>query len=364
MGISVDISKKLGDFRLQAAFTEESRRIGILGASGSGKSLTLRSIAGLEQPDEGRILLGDRCLFDTGKRINLRPQLRSVGYLFQNYALFPTMTVYQNIGAGLHIGRHGTGTGQALTREQKDVRIREMIRKFRLDGLEGRFPSELSGGQQQRTALARIMAYRPDMILLDEPFSALDAYLRDHMQEELMELLEDYDGTVILVSHNRDEIYRCCESLVILDQGRVSNYGNTRRIFAAPETRAAAILTGCKNLSRARRLDDHTVQALDWGITLRVEHPLPGEFQWIGYRAHEFQPIWGAREANCIRFRLSSRADLPFEKIFYLMPERETWDREAMLTWFVQRELWEVLEERGMPDYVRFCERDMLFLKE
>lgn len=197
MSIEVLIKKDLGPFKLNIAFQSDSRRIGILGASGCGKSLTLKSIAGIERPDEGRIVINGKALFDSSERMNLKPQLRKVGYLFQNYALFPTMTVEQNIAAGL-TGKKGQIMHQ----------VREMVERFHLNGLEKRLPGELSGGQQQRVALARMLVCEPEVILLDEPFSALDVYLRDQMQRELMQMLETYPGIVILVSHSRDEVYR------------------------------------------------------------------------------------------------------------------------------------------------------------
>ena len=167
-----------------------------------------------------------------------------------------------------------------------------MIEKFKLTGLEDRLPRQISGGQQQRVALARIMAYSPDVILLDEPFSALDWFLKDRMQLELTEMLKDYEGMVIMVSHDRDEIYRFSEDLLIVDEGKVVKRGETRSVFADPGTRAAAALTGCKNFSRAERLDDHHVKALDWGITIETERVLPGKFNHLGFRAHQFQPVY------------------------------------------------------------------------
>ena len=196
MPIKVQIKKKLDSFLLDMEFQSESRRIGILGASGCGKSMTLKCIAGIETPDEGHIEVEGRTLFDRENRTDLKPQKRNVGYLFQNYALFPTMTVEKNIAAGLK-----------GTRREKEARVREMMIKFQLQGLGKRLPGQLSGGQQQRVALARIMAYEPDVILLDEPFSALDMHLRDRLQQELMEMLADYKGSVVMVSHNRDELY-------------------------------------------------------------------------------------------------------------------------------------------------------------
>ena len=176
MGLTVNIKRKHGEFKLDIQFQSESKRIGILGASGCGKSMTLKSIAGIETPDAGKIQIGDAVLFDSEKKINLKPQKRNVGYLFQNYALFPTMTVAKNIETGLK-----------GSKEEKQKRVQEMIEKFQLHGLENRLPGQLSGGQQQRVALARIMAYEPDVIMLDEPFSALDVFLKDRLQQELKE---------------------------------------------------------------------------------------------------------------------------------------------------------------------------------
>lgn len=353
MSLTVQVKKHLENFTLDINFTEDSKRIGVLGASGSGKSMTLKVIAGIERPDSGRITVDDKVLFDSSSKLDIKPQKRRVGYLFQNYALFPTMSVVQNISAGLH--------GPDI--EENHRRTMEMVRKFRLEGLEERLPSELSGGQQQRVALARIMAYEPDMILLDEPFSALDVYLKDRMQEELMEMLSDYDGTVLMVSHSRDEIYRFSDRLLIIDKGQVINHGNTKDIFKNPGSKAAAGLTGCKNFSVVTVLDEHTLRADDWGITLKISGIIPDGTAFIGYRAHEFIPVWGEREENCLRFELSSRAELQFEKNYYVKPERDSYDRDSVITWFVQRNMWEELDKKGLPDYLKLKESDILFLR-
>ena len=184
------------------------------------KSMTLKSIAGIETPDFGMIQIDDKVLFDSANKVDLKPQKRNVGYLFQNYALFPTMTVAKNIAAGLK-----------GSKEEKQKKVQEMIEKFALTGLADRLPGQLSGGQQQRVALARIMAYEPDVILLDEPFSALDVFLKDRLQQELIEMLKDYEGTVLMVSHSRDEIYRFSEELLIMDQGKPVIYGETKEIL-------------------------------------------------------------------------------------------------------------------------------------
>ena len=365
MSIKVQIQRKLDSFLLDISFQSECRRIGILGASGCGKSMTLKSIAGIETPDQGHIEAEGRTLFDRADRINLKPQKRNVGYLFQNYALFPTMTVEKNIAAGLK-----------GSRQENEVRVREMVKKFQLQGLEKRLPGQLSGGQQQRVALARIMAYEPDVILLDEPFSALDMYLKDRLQQELMDMLADYRGTVIMVSHNRDELYRFSEELLIIDQGHIAAAGETKELFRNPVSREAARLTGCKNFSRARRVDAHTVEAEDWGITLHAKGEIPEDVQWLGYRAHDFVPVWGERGENMLRFDLESSALLPFERNYYLRPENSAGYIESgaaadtdhhqearNICWFVQREKIEELDAKGFPNYLLFKEDRILFLK-
>ena len=253
--IEINISRTLGRFHLNMEVKSDSRRIGILGASGCGKSMTLGCIAGIESPDRGRIVLEGRTLYDRDQKINVKPQKRKIGYLFQNYALFPTMSVRKNIMAGLKCGKA----------EQEQI-ADKMITKFQLDGLGDRLPGELSGGQQQRAALARIMAYEPEVILLDEPFSALDEFLKDRLQQELIQMLEDYPGTVILVSHSRDEIYRFSDELIVMDQGKVVCHGNTEETFDCPGWKEAARLTGCKNITEAIREDAHHLQVPGWGI--------------------------------------------------------------------------------------------------
>lgn len=345
MSVSVDIKKQLNNFMLDISFESSAKRIGILGASGCGKSMTLKCIAGIERPDSGRIEAGGRVLFDSSTKFSLKPQKRNAGYLFQNYALFPTMSVEKNIAAGLRGNR-----------ENREKKVRDMVKKFRLEGLEKRLPAELSGGQQQRTALARIMAYEPDIILLDEPFSALDMYLRDELQRELSQMLEDYEGTVILVSHSRDEVYRFCSHLLIIDQGKVVADGNTKEIFKNPENREAARLTGCKNFSRLSRKDPHTAEASDWGITIHTKREIPADSRWIGYRAHDFVPVWGEGGRNHLKADLESSAELPFEHNYYIKsPET--------VCWFVQRDNMREIEEKGFPDYLRLEEEKMLFLR-
>lgn len=343
---------KAGDFSLDIDLRSLSRRIGILGSSGAGKSMTLKLIAGILTPDHGIIRIDDRVLYDSDMRIDLKPQKRRVGYLFQNYALFPAMTVAENIGAGI----------AGSPAEKKRV-TGGLIRQFKLDGLESHYPGQLSGGQQQRVALARILAMDPDVILLDEPFSALDIHLRDQMNRELLTTLEDYPGHVVMVSHSRDEIYRFSDEVVIIDQGRIIDQGKKKEVFARPSCVRAAALTGCKNFSRTKRLDEHTFEAIDWGAVIRTEQVLPDQLGFIGYRAHEFIPVWGEKQENCLPFILERKDELPFEQNYYICPSGHETSPYSIAAWFVQRQLWPVLEERGLPDYLKLREEEILFFK-
>lgn len=306
MLLDLDFEKKLDNFHLCVRYRGRASRIGILGSSGCGKSMTLRSIAGIETPDRGRIRLGDKVLLDTEGKINLRPQERRVGYLFQNYALFPTMTVEQNIMAGIR-----------GSRQERQERAREMVRTFQLEGLEKRRPGELSGGQQQRVALARIMAYRPQAVLLDEPFSAMDYFLRERLRLEMNQVLRGYEGLSVLVTHDRDEAYQLCEYLLLMHEGRIIREGPTREVFEHPETVEAARLTGCKNISRIRPLGPHRVCALDWGnLELTTEEEVTQAVTHIGIRAHDFFPL-ADRKAESAENRIPVRnpvmTELPFE---------------------------------------------------
>lgn len=278
--LSVKIKKRLGKFGLDVAFETKSGTTGILGASGCGKSMTLRCIAGIEQPDEGRIVLADRVLYDSAKGINLPPQARRVGYLFQNYALFPNMNVVENITAG---ARH-------LDKVRRRDLVSDQISRMHLDGLENLRPAQLSGGQQQRVALARILVGDPELLLLDEPFAALDDYLRWQLELELADVLVHYSRPAIFVSHNRGEIYRLCDQACILSNGRSEEPQPVGQLFTAPKTLSAAVLAGCKNFSRAGRATGGQMTALDWGVTLPAGADVPEFPDFIGVHAHALRP--------------------------------------------------------------------------
>ena len=281
MSLEVTIAKRFEGFALHADFVAGNTAAAILGASGCGKSMTLRCIAGVVKPDSGRIVLDGRVLFDSEKGIDLPPQQRNVGLLFQNYALFPNMTVEQNILCAL--------------KKEKDPAARKAacgsaLRTMRLEELAHRLPSELSGGQQQRAALARILAGRPRILMLDEPFSALDSYLREEVEGEVGSLLSNFDGTALLVTHDRNEAYRLCREMIVMDSGEVLRAGTTKEVFADPRRLTVARLTGCKNILSCVRVDEHHVRLTGWERELTVALPVPEGCCAVGIRAHDFAP--------------------------------------------------------------------------
>ena len=208
--LEVQIYKKLAEFDLDVSFQVDDNILGFMGASGSGKSMTLKCIAGIETPDQGRIVLNGRVLFDSEKKINVPIQKRNVGYMFQSYALFPNMNVYENISVGL----------RARKVKDVDIVVQKVMQQFRIFELASRYPKQLSGGQRQRVALARLMAYEPDVLLLDEPFSALDEDLKEGLLKELKSELQ-ISKPVIFVSHSKEEVNYLCDLKYKIKQGEI-----------------------------------------------------------------------------------------------------------------------------------------------
>ena len=212
MAVKVNIEKNFRDFSLKVDFEGSSAAIGLLGASGSGKSMTLRCIAGIETPDKGRIVINGKTVFDSEKGINLKPQKRRIGYLFQNYALFPTMTVEQNIRCGYR--------GEKSSAREK---VADLIRRYHLEGLEKRLPSQLSGGQQQRVAIARAVANNPTILLADEPTGALDQNTGRQVME-LFHSLNEEGRTIIMITHD-SKIAAHAQRIVRILDGNISAGG-------------------------------------------------------------------------------------------------------------------------------------------
>jgi len=307
MSLEVAIEKQSAGFQLAAEFTANGSPLGLLGPSGSGKSMTLRAIAGLETPDRGRIALDGRVLFDSQRRINVPARERRVGLLFQNYSLFPHLTVAENIAFGLN----------HLPEQERVGRVANQLAAARLHGFANRYPATLSGGEQQRVALARALATEPAALLLDEPFSALDTHLRGALERQLRETLATFEGATVFVSHNIEEAYRVCADLVVLTGGTVAAQGPKEEIFRRPPTIEVARLTGCKNFSRARRWEDGRVEALDWGCTLGVAQQFAEPAGHVAIRANHVR-VHGARSpgefdrTNAFPCWLAAMTETPF----------------------------------------------------
>lgn len=275
MSFSLKIHKDFGSFQLNVDISS-SGTLALLGPSGSGKSLTLKCIAGIIKPDSGYIEVNGRVLFDSEKRINLTPQERNVGYMFQSYALFPNMNVYQNIALGY----------KEKDKEIKKQKVVEMINLFQLEKVSNLYPKQISGGEAQRTALARILIGNPEMILLDEPFSALDEHLRTKLELEMKQILSTYQGDVVLVTHNRDEAYLLSDNTCIISHGENVVIDKTKELFKNPRYLSAAIISGCKNIYPIEVIDEHNIFIADFNKKLTLKQKVDSDISYIGIRAH------------------------------------------------------------------------------
>lgn len=296
MSLSVDIHKHYDTFDLSIAFEADHETLGFLGASGCGKSLTLRSIAGIETPDEGKIVVNGKTYFDKAAskkaRINLSPQERKSALLFQNYQLFPNLTVEANIAAGI--------PREALKQEGRSL-IARQLQRFGLEGLEERYPLQLSGGQQQRVALARMLAATPDILMLDEPFSALDAHLKSELEQSLLELFSTYEGTILYVSHDIDEAFRFCDRIAVVSEGTIDELSPKERLISDPRSLAAIRLSGCKNTTPAQYREEHRVYLPEWGIELETKRTVPHDVAWLGVRAYHITRSANVFDPACCR---------------------------------------------------------------
>jgi molybdate transport system permease protein len=361
MALEIHVEKKLIDFVLDVSFRAEAEPLSILGASGAGKTMLLRCIAGLERPDRGRVTLNDRVFFDSESRVNIPARQRRVGMLFQNYALFPHRTVAENIGFGL----------ERSPRDQQPARVADLVQRTHLAGLEDRYPRELSGGEQQRVALARALAIEPEALLLDEPLSALDTHLRSQIEIQLQETFSAYRRPTLLVTHNMEEAYRLGAKLLVLSRGRVVASGAKEEIFRRPTSVEVARLTGCKNISRARAISDHTVEALDWGCTLRLARPVAQPDGFVGIRAHhiEFVEANGAAgEENVLPCWLVRSSEAPFRITLFLSLQQHSSQSQqseaAHLQAEVYKEKWQRFRDKPFPWHVRLRSGALFWTKE
>lgn len=260
MSLCVDIRKRLGDFSLAMQMEFPDEATAVIGASGSGKSMLLRCIAGIEIPDDGRITAGQDIWYDAAKKLFLPPQKRHAGYLFQQYALFENKTVSGNIMLGM-----------SGTKAEKQQRCSMLLERFQLTELAGLRPAQLSGGQKQRTALARMLAAKPEVLLLDEPFSALDTHLRGQVRRQMAEVMEQHSGVSLLVTHDFSEALQLCSHAAVVSDGNIVEYAPCIDLWKQPKTRACAELTGMRNFIPVPKDMEREKPAVQ-SIGIRPEH--------------------------------------------------------------------------------------------
>lgn len=330
MSLSLSIRKRYPGFTLDVAFEAGEERIGLLGASGCGKSCTLRCIAGVDTPDEGRIVVDGITFFDSDAGIDLSPQQRKCALLFQSYQLFPHMTALDNVRAGMD---------GAVGRDRQRADALKYLEIFGVAELADRYPTRLSGGQQQRVALARMLAARPRILMFDEPFSALDSYLKSALEQNLLDVFSVVTRTVLYVSHDIDEACRLCERIVVLHDGRVEEVGRPDELMASPQSLATLRLTGCKNTSPAVKIAPTVVRALDWDMTFDVGHEVPDDVAYLGIRASYFHEDKvrpeGERGRNSYDLRVARVSDDRFERLVLLDVPRG--DAPSRLQWRLRK---------------------------
>jgi molybdate transport system ATP-binding protein len=263
--LEVRVRKRFNGFSLDVAFTVEKGLAVLFGPSGAGKSLTLQAIAGTFPFDAGRIVIDGQTVYDSASGTALPPQARHVGYVPQHYALFPHLTASENIGFGL----------TRLTRPERHQRVATMIDLFGLQGLERRRPRELSGGQQQRVALARALAVQPRLLLLDEPFTALDAPLRESLRQELVQVQARVGTAMLIVTHDLTDAFALGRQVIVYNQGQVIQQGSRDEIFFRPATRRVAELVGTRNILPA------TVEKAEEGTL------------WLHWQGHRIAAVAG-----------------------------------------------------------------------
>ncbi|MDU2558073.1 MAG: ATP-binding cassette domain-containing protein [Anaerococcus prevotii] len=334
------IRKNFKNFKLDVDFEMDNESLGLLGASGSGKSLTLKAIGGFIKPDSGKIILNGRTLFDSERKINLRPQDRRVGYLFQDYALFPNFTVEENVRAGL--------------REKAD--ITDKLKEMHIYDIKDKLPAYISGGERQRTALCRILVNKPDILLLDEPFSALDEFLKNSIEAEVLNIIRKYDLKTILVSHNKDEVYRISHKIISISNGKSGEKKETKDFFESPTTLTEAKLIGINNFSDFEIVKDE-IFLKAWGIRLKTKTKT--EANLCALRSRDIILSDRALNDNSMKiqdFRLIENIDS------FLVILNQDYKKYDDLRVEIDKKDYKKFE--GGPKYFAIDSRKLLFLKE
>lgn len=296
MGVKIDLKKQYNEtnlgrkksvkksFVLDVSFEMENELVVLFGPSGSGKTTLFKCISGITDLDEGKIIVGNKVYFDKEKKINLSIQKRNLGYVFQNYTLFPHMNVRKNIECGL----------KGWEKEAKEKRVLEMLSLLHIDELENRYPSQLSGGQKQRVALARALAPKPEILLLDEPFSALDLEIRTRLAEKIKDLQSKIGIPVLFITHNLEEAFQLADKILVLYEGKAQQFGTPEEILYHPENLHVAELVGISNI-----FDDAYVKECDEESKSTV---LKSESLSLRVKTQRFKPgdkvSWGIHPEN------------------------------------------------------------------
>lgn len=280
----------------------------ILGPSGSGKSTLLRCVNLLETPTDGRIFFEDTEI--TAKKTDINKVRAKVGMVFQNFNLFPHLTAKKNVMLAQQKVLH------RAKEEAEKVAVEQLTRVGLADRVDYK-PSELSGGQQQRVALARMLAARPGILMLDEPFSALDAHLKSVLEQNLVSLFDAFHGTVLYVSHDIDEALRFCDRIAVVEAGRITETGTGDDLVNRPQSLAGVKLSGCKNATAAVRAGERSVRLPKWGIEAATSAAVPEDVKALGVRAFFLQRVDGPGE-NCYRVRVDRVSDSRFERTVLL----------------------------------------------
>jgi len=354
LSLDVNAERRLENFALNVSLRTARGAIGLLGPSGAGKSMTLRMIAGLTAPDRGRIVLNNRVLFDSETKQNLAAAQRRIGVVFQDYALFPHLTVAENVGFGL----------QRFAMEERRSRVDRQLASMQIADLADRYPREISGGQRQRVAIARCMATEPDALLLDEPFAALDPHLRRQTEEQLRRALAGFRGPVLFVTHDMEEAFRFCTDLLVLDGGEVIASGPKHQLFEDPGTVAAAQLTGCKNIFQAAAISLRRVSVPSWNCELATSREVDATLTHIGYRSHQIRFVDEGNEENVFPCWLAGANEAPHEMTLYLRLHGPAGPGEtAHLQADVPKDLWRVLSSKPQPWNIQLSPNRVLVLR-
>jgi molybdate transport system ATP-binding protein len=271
-------------FTLDVSFEMENELVVLFGPSGSGKTTLFKCISGITEPDNGKITVGSKVYYDKDKKINLPIQKRNLGYVFQNYTLFPHMNVKKNIECGL----------KNWKKESREERVMEMLSLLHIEELENRYPSQLSGGQKQRVALARALAPGPELLLLDEPFSALDREIRTELAEKMKKMQKKLGIPLLFITHNLEEAFLLADRILVLNGGKVQQFGTLDEIFYHPENRKVAELIGLSNI-----FDDARVVGYDEvsGSTVLISEDLKIRVNSLKLNPGD-QVSWGIHPEN------------------------------------------------------------------